>query len=135
MGDHVDPRPPFVVALDDVPVRLRDIGVHEHLVLGAGVVLPPGDRLQVHRGELPARIGSCSRDLEPVLLLVVADREPVLAQQDAVLDEQPLEDRALVQEPLVLLVGAEPHHPLDPAAVVPAAVEQHDLAGGGQVSM
>jgi hypothetical protein len=35
MGDHVDPRPPFVVALDDIPLRLRDIGVHEHLILGA----------------------------------------------------------------------------------------------------
>ena len=33
-----------------------------------------------------------------MLLLAVADGEPVLAQQDAVLDEQPLEDRALVQE-------------------------------------
>ena len=31
------------------------------------------------------------------------------------------------------LVGAEAHHALDAGAVVPAAVEQHDLAAGGQV--
>jgi hypothetical protein len=32
-----------------------------------------------------------------------------------------------------LLLGAEAHHPLDAGAVVPGAVEQHDLAAGGQV--
>jgi hypothetical protein len=45
---------------------------------------------------------------EPALLLGVADREPVLPEQDAVLDEESLEDRALVEEALVLLLAAEP---------------------------
>ena len=40
VGDHVEPGPALVVALDDQPRRLGDVGVHEHLVLGAGVVLP-----------------------------------------------------------------------------------------------
>ena len=40
---------------------------------------------------------------------------------------------AMLQEPLGLLGGAEPHDGLDAGAVVPAAVEDHDLAGGGQV--
>ena len=73
------------------------------------------------------------REPEPALLLLVADREPVLEQDDAVLDQQPLEDRALLQEPPVLLGRAEAHDVLDAGAVVPAAVEQDDLAGGGQV--
>ena len=30
-------------------------------------------------------------------------------------------------------MGAEAHHLLDAGAVVPGPVEQHDLAGGGQV--
>ena len=34
---------------------------------------------------------------------------------------------------LGLLLGAEPHHPLDAGAVVPTAVEDHDLAGGREV--
>ena len=32
-----------------------------------------------------------------------------------------------------LLLGAEAHHPLDAGPVVPAAVEDHDLAGGREV--
>ena len=32
-----------------------------------------------------------------------------------------------------MLVGAEAHYPFDPGAVVPAAVEEHDLAAGRQV--
>ena len=101
----------LVVALDDVPRRLGDVGVHQHLVLGAGVVLPAGDRLQVHRGQLPPPHRVVEPGLEPALLLVVADREPVLAQQDAVLDEHPLEDRALVQEPAVLAPGCRSPSP------------------------
>ena len=56
-----------------------------------------------------------------------------VAAQDAVVDEHLLEDRRLHQEALVLLLGAEPHHPLDAGAVVPGAVEHHDLTAGGQV--
>ena len=37
------------------------------------------------------------------------------------------------EEPLVLLVAAEAHHVLDAGAVVPAPVEDDDLAGGGKV--
>ena len=35
----------------------------------------------------------------------------------------------LLEEPVGLLLGAEAHDPLDAGAVVPAAVEDHDLAG------
>jgi hypothetical protein len=46
----------------------------------------------------------------------------------------PLELGRLAHEFLVFLgVGAKAHHALDAGAVVPAAVEQHDLAVGGQV--
>ena len=51
----------------------------------------------------------------------------------AVLDEQPLEDRALVQEAPVLLRRAVAHDPLDTGAVVPGAVEEPDLARCRQV--
>ena len=39
----------------------------------------------------------------------------------------------IFRKPLRLLLGAETHHPLDARAVVPAAVEDHDLARGRQV--
>jgi hypothetical protein len=70
---------------------------------------------------------------EPVRLLLLADLEPVLHEDDAVLDEHPLENGHLAQEQVVLLGGAESEHALDAGAVVPAAVEQHDLAGRRQV--
>src|SRR4029077_6336942 len=38
----------------------------------------------------------------------------------------------LEEAPHLLLTG-EAHHPLDPGSVVPAAVEDHDLARGRQV--
>jgi hypothetical protein len=38
--------------------------------------------------------------------------------------------RTLAQELPVLLVGGVAHDPLDAGAVVPGAVEEHDLAGG-----
>ena len=44
-----------------------------------------------------------------------------------------LELRHRAEELLVFLVGAEAHHPLDAGAVVPAAVEQHDLAASRQM--
>src|SRR5262249_47920744 len=70
---------------------------------------------------------------EAALLLLVADREPVLEQDDAVVDEEPLEDRTLAEEPPVLLLRAEAQHVLDAGPRVPAAVEENDLAGGGEV--
>ena len=40
---------------------------------------------------------------------------------------------AELEEVLVFLVGAEAHDPLDAGAVVPAAVEQHDLAASREM--
>ena len=133
MRDHVQPGPALVLGLDDVPRRVRSVGVGEHLVLGPRELLPAGHRLDVGRRQLPLphRVGEPR--LEAPLLLGVADREPVLAQQDAVLEEQPLEDRALAQEAVVLLGRAVAHDRLDAGPVVPAAVEERDLAGGRQV--
>ena len=50
-------------------------------------------------------------------------------RQLSVADEQALEDRALLQEAPVLLRRAEAFHDLHAGAVVPAPVEQDDLAG------
>jgi hypothetical protein len=71
--------------------------------------------------------------LEAALLLLVADREPVLDEDDPGPDEHPLEFGARAQELPVLLLGAEAHHPLDAGAVVPAPVEEDHLAGSRQL--
>ncbi len=48
-------------------------------------------------------------------------------------DHQLLEQRHHLEKSPRLLLGAEAHHALDAGAVVPAAVEDHDLAGSRQV--
>ncbi len=67
------------------------------------------------------------------VLLFVGDREPVLEQAHAGAHEHALELWHRAEEVLVFLRRAEAHHVLDAGAVVPAAVEQHDLAAGRQV--
>jgi hypothetical protein len=65
---------------------------------------------------------------EAELLLLVGDREPVLHQRDPRAHQHPLELRHVLEELLDLILAGEAHHPLDAGAVVPGAVEQHDLA-------
>jgi len=124
----------LVLGVDHVPGRLRRVAVEEHEVLGPGVVGPPLAGLEVHFAQPPPSERVVDPAPEPALLLGVAHRRPVLDQDDPVLDEQALEDRAPGQEAVVLARGAEAHHPLDPGPVVPAAVEQDELAGGGQLA-
>src|SRR4029077_8094349 len=80
---------------------------------------------------LAPRIGNAR--LEPALLLVVAYFQPQLDQDRAPLDDELLELRTELQEPLVLLRRAEAHDRLDAGAVVPAAIEDHHFAPGREV--
>ena len=64
---------------------------------------------------------------------VGADLQPVLQQHDPRVDHGLLDRRGQLEEPLGLLRLAEAHHPLHAGAVVPAAVKDHDLAGGRKV--
>src|SRR5262249_22306819 len=66
---------------------------------------------------------------EATLLLRFAHFEPVLDQPDAVVHDVLLELGADLEEALVLLFRAEAQHVFDAGAVVPAPVENHDLAG------
>jgi phosphoribosyl-dephospho-CoA transferase len=60
-------------------------------------------------------------------LLGVGHREPVFAQQDAVLEEHLLEDRASAAKTAHILRRTEPHDLLDAGAVVPGPIEEHDF--------
>src|SRR5450755_703939 len=66
--------------------------------------------------------------LEAAALLGPADREPELEQIHAGTNQLAFEFGDLAQELVVLGIGAKAHDPLDAGAVVPAAIEQHDLA-------
>src|SRR5215204_1347322 len=67
--------------------------------------------------------------LEAAGLLLRADLEPVLEQDDAGVDHRLLNGRDLLEEPSCLLRCAEAHDALDTCPVVPASVEDHDLPG------
>jgi len=53
---------------------------------------------------------------------------------DSPVDAIALEVRTVLQKPLVLFIGAETHNLFDAAPVVPAAIENHHLTGGGEMS-
>ena len=59
--------------------------------------------------------------------------QPVLEKDDAAVDDVLLDVGATLEEPPILLLAAEAHHAFDAGAVVPTAVEDHDLAGGREM--
>ena len=65
--------------------------------------------------------------LEAMVLLFLADFQPVLDQDNALPNGPLLEERGVLQECLVFLAGAEAHHMLDASPVVPTAVENDDF--------
>ena len=67
--------------------------------------------------------------MESPCLLLLTDFEPVFHQDDSIVCDETLEGRADAQEPLILLLRAESHDVLDARPVIPAPVEDHDLAG------
>ena len=71
--------------------------------------------------------------VEALELHLAADVEIELEQVDAVAHQHALELRRLAQEVGELVLAAEAHHALDAGAIVPGAVEQHDLAGRRQL--
>ena len=63
----------------------------------------------------------------------VVGGQPVLEQQDPVLDQQLFKARSLRQERGDLIGLGIAHHLFDSGAVVPAAIEQHDLSARREV--
>src|SRR6185437_682455 len=111
MRDAVEPCALLVDGLDHPPRRFRNMGLVQHLFLRLGVLLPARARLHVHRAQLPLLQGIMDAHQKAELLFLVGDREPVFDQDDA---------------------GTH-HHALDTGAIVPGAVEQHDLAASRQM--
>src|SRR6266496_1962822 len=91
-------------------------------------------RYHIHRAEfpdLPAIINPC---LEAAVLLFLAHFQPVFDQDNAILNDEMLSNGGILEEFLVLLVGAEAHHMLDARPIIPTAVEDDDFACCGKMS-
>src|SRR4030095_16325069 len=94
---------------------------------------PAAIRLQVHRRELPDLAPIVDARLEPTCLFIHAHLQPVLEQQDAVFDARLFHQRRDRQKTLHFVLRGEAHDALDSSPVVPAAIEDHDLARGRHV--
>ena len=63
----------------------------------------------------------------------LADLEPELEQPDAAVDDEILDCGTELEKAAVLGLAAESHDVFDAGPVVPAPIEDHDLAGGGKM--
>src|SRR5208283_5759754 len=84
--------------------------------------------LQVHGAQLPALRRISDARHEPTVLLLLRNVQPVLEQDDAVVDQEVFEDGTAFEKLLVFLLGAEAHDELDASAVVPASVEDDNFS-------
>src|SRR6266850_5147017 len=112
------------------PLRVRGV---EHLVTGARVLEPMASRRKIHRTQLPLPQWVIYARLETALLLFVARLEPDFDQLDSAIDNVSLRLGTIFQKSLILFLGAEAHHMLHSGAVVPTAIENHDLTGGREM--
>src|SRR3954470_4316361 len=122
----------LVVGSHDVPRRRVGVRGEEHLVAGAGVVVPAVVGFQVHVAELPDLPRVLDAVLEPPGLLFLANFEPILDEQDARVGDGAFDARAEVEEALHLLRFAKAHDGLDAGTIVPGAVEEDDLPRRGK---
>src|ERR1035438_3690618 len=133
VANAVQPGALLVVRIHHVPGDLLQVGVSEHFVRGPRMRNPTCAGFKIHRAQFPALGRILQPLLEATLLLLVADGEPVLNQDDAGACQHALKLRTTVEEFEILGLRAEAHHVLDSGAVVPTAVEQDDFSGGGQM--
>ena len=126
--DAVEARTSLVIGYDMVPRSMLCIGVPHHLILGLGVIHPPGAGFHIHRAEFPPFGGVLDPSLEAAFLFFVAYGEPVLDEDDPGTDKHLLVFGTGTHEFFILFVCAKAHNPFDPGSVVPTPVEEDHLA-------
>ena len=99
---------------------------------GQGIVVPPRQPVHVDAAQLPLFQGVLLSVQEAAQLFGAAHVQPQLDQDDPVIDQGLLEARQLAEEGGALRIAGKAEDPFHHAAIVPAAVEQRDLSGGGQ---
>src|SRR5437773_4795014 len=100
----------------------------KHHVARERVIVPMNARGQVYRTELPLTKRIVNAGLKSPCLFVVVYFEPVLDQMDSIRHDKLLKRGAPLQKLTVFFFGTKPHDIFHSGAVVPAPVEDHDLA-------
>ena len=93
----------FVIRTDDVPRRDARVGLFQHHISCAGVVVPARSRGQVHRAQFPLSQGVRHASFKAALLLGIAHFQPEFYEDDAPFDQELLDLRTQLQESSVLL--------------------------------
>ena len=129
MRDAVQPCALLIVTVHDPPPRFRDVGTLEHFFLGGSIILPAPTRFKIHRRQLPLLERIVNTHVEAEFLLLVADRKPILDEDDPRSHQHPLKLGYIVEKLFDLHRRCKAHHPLDSGTIIPAPVEENDLAG------
>src|SRR5205823_11201576 len=117
-------------AAPDMPGCMLRMGCLEHHIARAGIIVPAAVGFDIHRAQRPMPQRILDPRLKAALLFVHSDLEPKLDQDNAPLDDVFLHLRTERKKALVFGWRTEAHYIF---AVVPAAVEDDDLAGGGEM--
>src|SRR3954447_5866641 len=88
---------------------------------------------EIHRAELPDLAVVVDTLKEALGLVLLADLEPVFDEDDSGIDDRVFNIGHIVEKGTHLLIGGEAHHTLDAGTVVPAPVQQGNLAAGRQM--
>jgi len=121
----------LVVARHERPRRVLGAAAGHHVVHREAVVVPFLPVPPVLVGDLVPLVGDGFPLLEAPQLLLGADVDPELAQDDAALGELLLEFVGLEVGPAPVLLGVESFDALDERVAVPGAEEDPDAAPAG----
>src|SRR3954451_15727795 len=113
-----------------MPGRLRCVSSSKHCVPAARIVIPATVRFQVHGAKLPCSHGIVNAFEKPPVLLLLADFEPVLDENNAVVLDESLEPWDHADKVFVLLIRAKTHHMFYQGTVIPTAVKEDHLSRG-----
>src|SRR5262249_28469120 len=123
MGNAVEPRPPLIVRMDDVPGGVPAARSLQHCVARPRVVVPPPECHEFHRANfpLPRRFADARR--KPPFLLFLADLQPDLDQSNASINDVFFDLRAKLEKMAGLLRRGKTHYGFDAGAGIPTSVE------------
>ena len=133
MMDAIQPSPSLIVRVDDPPRRLRTMRALEHDLLGFGVAIPAPEGFDIHGAQLPFLERALKALRQAAALFGERYGEPILDKKDAGARNHGLEIRHGLEKLLIFDVRTEAHNPLNACPVVPAAVEENDLAACGEM--
>src|ERR1700730_531405 len=105
----------------------------QHKVACFRIIVPAPIRFEIHRAQLPWPDRIMYARQKAPFLFILSDLEPGLDQNDPGVGDPFFDQGAKIEEPLMFRVGAESHDEFNAGSIVPAAIENDDLASGREL--